>query len=122
MILSTIQRYVMVALGLVIVSLALYGGYQHVQHLKVAAQNVTLSKDLQVERANVKTIQKALEAKAAELEAIQVALSKHQEELEKLRKEQEATNVKLREALRSNRAWADAPIPAGVRDALRKGR
>lgn len=122
MILSTIRQYAALILGVVILSLIIYGGYQHVQHLKAAAKNVTLEADLKTERANVQTVKKALDAREDELKVLQETLSKHQQELEKLRQEQEATDAKLRQALRSNRAWADTPLPVGVRDALRKDR
>lgn len=122
MIFSTIRQYALVLLGIVIVSLAAYGAYQHVQHLKAVAKNVTLEESLKTEKANVVTTKKALDAKTSELEILQATLSKHQQEFEKLRQEQEATDAKLRKALRSNRAWADTPLPSGVRDALRKYR
>lgn len=122
MILSTIRQYALVILGVVILSLASYGAYQHIQHVKAVAKNATLESDLATEKVNVQNTKKALDAKTDELEALQATLTKHQQELEKLRQEQEATDAKLRQALRSNRAWADTPLPVGVRDALRKDR
>lgn len=122
MILSTIRQYLAAFLGIIIVALAAYGAYQHIQHLKAEAKNVTLEANLKTEKANVQSVKKALDAREDELKVLQDTLSKHQQELGKLRQEQEATDAKLRQALRSNRAWADTPLPVGVRDALRKDR
>lgn len=122
MIFSTIRQYAMAILGVLILSLASYGVYQHIQHLKAEARSATLKQDLDTEKSNVRTIRQALDAKTSELEALQAAISKHQQDLENLRKEQEATDAKLRQALRDSRDWADTPLPAGVRDALRKDR
>lgn len=116
---TALRQYFLAALGIVIVVLAFYGVYQHIQHLEARNEIIRIDGDLRVERTNVQTLTNALKASQDALEAAEVALTQHQAELAELRKRQEATDAKLRQALRDNRDWSNTPLPPGVRDAIR---
>lgn len=116
-----LDRYLTPMLGALILTLVVYAGYQHIQHLKSEADNVRLESDLSAERSNLETARAALKASQIALDAANAALNQHAGQLEELRRNQEATNAQLEKAISEHSEWSDTPLPPGVRDALRKG-
>lgn len=106
-----LTKYLLLGLALLAALLGLWGWGEHQRAGRAAEQ-------VKVQRDRADGLSAALD-KATQQAAVQreVSLARAQE-LTRLRKQADATQKALNEALKANRDWADAPVPSSVLDAL----
>jgi chromosome segregation ATPase len=127
MIISTIQKYIIGFLLLVIAANAGLSVYYKLQSDKHQAQEASARQETKAAkeetntvRGEVQTLRKAKELLEAELKAAQDAMSERSTELDRLKSQQEKSNEKLNNALDENRPWSSTPVPDSVRNSFGK--
>ena len=117
---SIVYKWLVAALLSALVAGGLWGGYTHIQLTKARAEAVQARQEasgyLALAQAE-KAAYEAAEAIHAQETKVLTVRAKLAEQQAKENKEQSRV---LAEALRANAGWADSPIPAGVRNALKR--
>lgn len=113
------SKYIYAGLGVVILSLAAFGGYQKWQSDKKDAAVLSAQHERDQYKVLVEAKQEELNQTQKQLSAVEAASKVREEELDRLIKQKEKSDALLQKALDSNRDWADTRIPDSVREALK---
>lgn len=120
------QKYIIAILLVLIAANAGYSIYLNHQRNKEITAREFAEKDTMIARgetaaarSEAESLTKSLELTRAELNAIKQALEVREDRIEQINKEKEASDAKLKRAISNHPDWGSIPVPDSVLDALR---
>lgn len=126
MFISTIQKYVIGGLILIIIGnagLSVYYKHQRDKHIVIAQdarkQTQEYSSALDRTKRNLEDSIANNDLLLKEMKIVKDTMQVREDEIKLLNKEKDVTNAKLRNAIKNNPDWSNAPVPDSVQDALR---